>query len=83
MKRLVRWLVAGGVLAGIAVFLRQLFGEQGTEREVPDVDGIAGLNREQLYERAKQLDIEGRSKMNKSQLQQAIARREAGGAPSP
>jgi hypothetical protein len=75
--------VAGGVLAGIAVFLRQLFGEQGTEREVPDVDGIAGLNREQLYERAKQLDIEGRSKMNKSQLQQAIARREAGGAPSP
>jgi hypothetical protein len=32
-----------------------------------------GRTREQLYNEARQLGIEGRSKMNKSQLQRAIA----------
>ena len=32
-----------------------------------------GRTRDQLYEEAKNLGIEGRSKMNKSQLQRAIA----------
>jgi hypothetical protein len=32
-----------------------------------------GRTRDQLYEEAKNLNIEGRSKMNKSQLQKAIA----------
>jgi tryptophanyl-tRNA synthetase len=35
--------------------------------------GPRGRTREQLYNEAKQLGIEGRSKMSKSQLQRAVA----------
>jgi hypothetical protein len=35
--------------------------------------GPGGRTREQLYNDAKKLGIEGRSKMNKSQLQRAVA----------
>ena len=34
----------------------------------------AGPTRDQLYQQAKRLDIEGRSKMNKAQLERAVAR---------
>jgi hypothetical protein len=34
-----------------------------------------GRTREQLYEEAKRMDVPGRSKMNKSQLQRAVDRR--------
>jgi hypothetical protein len=34
-----------------------------------------GRTRDQLYEEAKDLNIEGRSKMNKAQLQRAVDRR--------
>jgi hypothetical protein len=34
-----------------------------------------GQTREQLYEQAKRLGIDGRSKMNKQQLQRAVSRR--------
>jgi hypothetical protein len=40
----------------------------GTSRE-------KGRTRDQLYEEAKKLNIDGRSKMNKSQLQRAVDRR--------
>ena len=43
-------------------------------------DGLAGMSREDLYEEAKRLDIGGRSKMNKSQLEKAIARHETTGS---
>jgi len=36
-------------------------------------EGPGGRTREQLYNDAKKLDIEGRSKMNKAQLQRAVA----------
>ena len=35
-----------------------------------------GNTREELYERAKKLDVEGRSKMSKDELAQAIARKQ-------
>jgi hypothetical protein len=35
--------------------------------------GLRGRTREQLYNEARQLGIEGRSRMNKGQLQRAIA----------
>ncbi len=41
-------------------------------------NGIADLSREELYEKAKRLEIEGRSKMNKRELARAVAEREAG-----
>jgi hypothetical protein len=36
-----------------------------------------GRTRDQLYEEAKNLNIEGRSKMNKSQLQRAVDRKKS------
>src|SRR3954464_15718630 len=37
---------------------------------------VQGNSKEELYERAKQLDIEGRSNMTKEQLAKAIAKRQ-------
>jgi cation transport regulator ChaB len=37
---------------------------------------VRGNTKDELYERAKQLDIEGRSNMSKSELADAIARRQ-------
>ena len=37
---------------------------------------VLGHTREELYERAKKLDVSGRSKMNKLELAQAIARKQ-------
>lgn len=37
-------------------------------------DDLLDLTKEELYEQAKELDIDGRSKMNKKQLAQAIGR---------
>lgn len=46
-------------------------GERGGKRS--GRPGPRGRTRDQLYNEARQLGIEGRSKMNKSQLQHAIA----------
>lgn len=46
-------------------------GERGGKRS--GRRGPRGRTRDQLYNEARQLGIEGRSKMNKSQLQHAIA----------
>jgi negative regulator of sigma E activity len=58
-------------------------GPQASASMAPPVDetrnGTASLTREELYEKAKRLDIEGRSKMNKRELERALAEREAGG----
>ena len=37
---------------------------------------VEGHTKDELYERAKQLDVEGRSKMTKMELAQAIARKQ-------
>jgi cation transport regulator ChaB len=37
---------------------------------------VEGNSKEELYERAKKLDIEGRSKMSKKELAEAIARKQ-------
>jgi hypothetical protein len=37
---------------------------------------VEGHTKDELYARAKQLDIEGRSKMTKMELAQAIARKQ-------
>jgi hypothetical protein len=39
-----------------------------------------GPTREQLYQEARRLDIEGRSKMNKQELQNAVKAARIGGA---
>jgi hypothetical protein len=45
-----------------------------TERSRPEAD--EGQTKQQLYERAKELDIPRRSAMTKDELARAIARRE-------
>jgi hypothetical protein len=40
--------------------------------------GPAGRTRDQLYHEAQHLGIEGRSKMNKAQLERAVDRKKAG-----
>ncbi|MEA2382686.1 MAG: hypothetical protein QOH72_2657 [Solirubrobacteraceae bacterium] len=45
-----------------------------TERAEPDAD--EGTTKQELYERAKALDIPRRSAMTKNELARAIARRE-------
>jgi hypothetical protein len=42
-------------------------------------NGASDLSREELYEKAKRLEIEGRSKMNKRERARAVAEREARG----
>jgi hypothetical protein len=42
----------------------------------PEPDGNGGPTKQELYERAKELDIPRRSAMTKGELARAIARRE-------
>lgn len=48
---------------------------QGAGETAGGVD-VKGHSKEELYERAKELDISGRSNMNKQELGQAIARKQ-------
>ena len=54
----------------------QAKGGAGTDRETAGGVDVEGHTREELYERAKKLDISGRSKMSKMELGQAIARKQ-------
>jgi hypothetical protein len=65
-------LILYAALALLGVFLARWLLVQRRERPAADVP--QELTRDQLYERAKELDIEGRSKMNKEQLARAIRR---------
>ena len=58
----------------------------GAERHTPERPaqtgngaGLAGATKAELYERAKQLEIEGRSKMTKDELAAAVAAAERAG----
>jgi hypothetical protein len=50
-------------------------GRRGGQRS--GTSGPRGRTRDQLYNEAKQLGIEGRSKMNKAQLQRAVDRKKS------
>jgi cation transport regulator ChaB len=54
---------------------RAKHGRGGGGQSAGGVD-VEGHTKEELYERAKKLDIDGRSKMNKQELAQAIARQQ-------
>ena len=40
--------------------------------EIGAIDGDDGLTKDELYERAQELDVDGRSQMNKDELKEAI-----------
>jgi hypothetical protein len=50
-------------------------GPNASGRSAGGVD-VEGHTKDELYERAKDLDVEGRSKMDKHELGQAIARKQ-------
>lgn len=52
----------------------QARGGADTDRETAGGVDVEGHTKDELYERAKELDISGRSKMTKMELGQAIAR---------
>jgi hypothetical protein len=83
MRRFARLLLAAGAIGALLAGLRKLFEEQpgptAAPRAAESRNGAADLSREELYEKAKRLEIEGRSKMNKRELARAVAEREAGG----
>jgi hypothetical protein len=83
MRRFARLLLAAGAIGALLAGLRKLLEEQAgspaSSRADESRNGAAELSREELYEKAKRLEIEGRSKMNKRELARAVAEREAGG----
>lgn len=49
--------------------------KKGDHWEPKDDDGSGGeASKQELYDRARELDIDGRSKMNKDELQRAVER---------
>jgi hypothetical protein len=77
----------GGLLAAVKARLasarRTEHGESAKPEMLPAPAATAGrrsLTREQLYQQARRLDIAGRSRMTKAELQAAIAQRTKGAA---
>lgn len=54
----------------------QAKGGRDTDRQTAGGVDVEGHTKEELYERARQLDISGRSSMSKMELGQAIARKQ-------
>jgi hypothetical protein len=81
VRRLARLLLAAGAIGALLAGLRKLLepGPPAPPRADESRNGTSDLSRKQLYEKAKRLEIEGRSKMNKRELARAVAEREAGG----
>ncbi len=51
-------------------------GGRGTSRPTAGGVDVEGHTKSELYERAKKLDVSGRSSMTKTELAQAIARKQ-------
>ena len=87
MSRLLRLLTLGAVAAAAWVLLKEMLDSdlpgspQPEESEPASPAPSAGASepsKAELYERAKQLQIEGRSKMSKERLAEAVAAAENG-----
>jgi hypothetical protein len=80
--RLIRRLILFAALAAGAVYLKQLLDEEqqpapiaeppAPKPEAGGSNGSEGATKAELYEQAQRLDIEGRSKMTKAELERAI-----------
>jgi hypothetical protein len=87
MARLLRTAALAGAAYGLWVWLKSLLDEPPhpigqddppapSPKQSASSNGGGGATKAELYERAQELDIEGRSKMSKAQLERAI--RDAG-----
>ena len=78
MRRLLRLSLLAALGALAWVLARELLAESGAGADSGDGEVGAGRpleekSRDELYEQAKRLGIEGRSNMSKDQLEKAIA----------
>ena len=94
MRALLKLLVAGAVASLAAAFLRRLLEQAGPQPDASDASpaGPASApppapvtsnhapSRDELYKEAARLDVKGRSKMNKRQLQEAVEAARTGGS---
>jgi hypothetical protein len=82
MRRLLKICLAGAV-AALAVLVGRRLLEQEQEMSAPppppSASNGAGATRDELYREARELGVEGRSKMNKEQLQKAVEAARTGG----
>jgi hypothetical protein len=85
MRRLIRVLIVGGLVAAAWALLRELMDSQPsappeTAATEPERTGGRGtsngsrsVSKAELYRQAQELDVEGRSKMTKEELAAAVA----------
>ena len=94
MRRLLKIPLAGAVIALARMLIRRLLEGEDREASVPasatappaaarrdPVRKDRSPTRDELYKEAARLDIKGRSKMNKRQLQKAVEDATIGGRP--
>jgi hypothetical protein len=88
MRRLLKIPLAGAVAALVGMLIRRLLEQvEGDRGGVPAAAGggethsaaVPPRTRDQLYKEATRLDIKGRSKMNKAELQDAVEMAKTGG----
>jgi Rho termination factor, N-terminal domain len=84
MRRLIGIALAATVIGAVWVLLRDLLAEREIEESLPASDsspattgasgnGAGGPSKAELYREAQELEVEGRSKMTKQQLAEAVA----------
>jgi hypothetical protein len=70
----VLWTAVGiAVGAFVGMFVQRLLADAGTHAEALDLEEHA--TRDDLYEQARELGIDGRSSMDRAELAEAVARR--------
>ena len=76
MRRVAFALLAAVALAGLILWRRSQTALDALPAHVPSPSRPPprGTTRDELYARAQELDIKGRSKMNKAELAEAVAR---------
>jgi hypothetical protein len=79
MRRLLKILLAGAVIAIARALIQRLLGQEAEPEPPADSQPASSPSREQLYKEAARLDVKGRSKMNKRQLQEAVEDARLGG----
>ena len=78
MRALLKLVLVGSAVYAAIVFLRRLLEGDVAQVQAPSRHGAR--TRDELYREAARLDIPGRSKMNKQQLQKAVDEATSAGA---
>jgi hypothetical protein len=82
MRRIVKFAFAVALAALAALAIRRLLAHGGARPGTESLPPAQGdrRTRDELYREAQRLEIEGRSKMNKQELHEAVEAAKTGGA---